>query len=93
MRGATCIHSAQIALLNEEFTASGADVAAAHKLVVLFDAVVREGKGAIAVDEKMVDEPSAQCARLFLKCHRARQPAALMTNGSDKTSASQQTCP
>ena len=85
MRGATCIHPAQVAILNEEFTASDADVAAAHRLVTLFDAAVREGKGAIAVDGKMVDAPIAQRARLVLLRHRARQPAAFMTHGSDQT--------
>jgi len=73
MRGATCIHPAQVAILNEVFSPSEAEVKHATELLAAFDAALAEGKGAISLNGKMVDEPIAQRARLLLARHRARQ--------------------
>ncbi|MDB5858197.1 MAG: hypothetical protein JWQ76_1886 [Ramlibacter sp.] len=70
MRGATCIHPAQVAVLNEVFGSSDEEVAAAERLLAAFDAAVAQGKGAISVDGKMVDEPIANRARALLERRR-----------------------
>jgi len=81
LRGSVCIHPAQVHVLNELFGASEAEVRAAERLVAAFDIAVKEGRGAIAVDGRMVDEPVAQRARVVLQRHAARA-ARTITPGS-----------
>ncbi|MDB5943225.1 MAG: hypothetical protein JWQ13_2791 [Ramlibacter sp.] len=72
IRGAVCIHPAQVQVLNDVFGGSDAEAAAATRLLAAFDAAVAEGKGAIALDGKMIDVPIATRARLFLQRRNAR---------------------
>lgn len=75
MRGSVCIHPAQIAVINEVFGATTSDIAEAEKIVSAFEEALREGRGAIAVDGRMVDEPVAQRARLLLQRQGRRTTA------------------
>lgn len=81
MRGATCIHPAQVKVLNEVFDASETELERSAALLSAFDKAVRAGKGAISVNGRMVDEPVAQRARLLLERYRARHPDTLAVSG------------
>jgi citrate lyase subunit beta/citryl-CoA lyase len=72
MRGAVCIHPAQVPVLNEVFGGTDAEAAAAQRLVDAFDAGIAQGQGAIALDGKMIDAPIATRARRFLQRRLAR---------------------
>ena len=72
MRGAVCIHPAQVQVLNSVFGGTDAEAAAAQRLLAAFDAGIAQGKGAIALDGKMIDVPIATRARLFLQRRNAR---------------------
>lgn len=72
LRGATCIHPSQVVVLNEVFGASEDELAAAERIVSAFDAALREGKGSISLDGRMVDEPIANRARALLRRRKGR---------------------
>ncbi len=72
IRGAVCIHPAQVQVLNDVFGGTGEEAAAAERLLAAFDAGIAQGKGAIALDGKMIDVPIANRARLFLQRRNAR---------------------
>lgn len=61
--GKTLIHPDQIAPANEVFAPSEGEVAAARKLVGVFDLPENRGKGAINVDGRMVERLHADMAR------------------------------
>jgi citrate lyase subunit beta/citryl-CoA lyase len=64
--GASCINPAQVAPLNEAFSPSEADIAFARR-VVAADALARaQGRGAVALDGKMIDVPIARRAENLL---------------------------
>lgn len=71
MRGAICIHPAQVPIINEVFGGSDEEAAAARRLLEVFDASVAAGKGAVAHEGRMIDEPIAVRARRFLARHDA----------------------
>ena len=71
MRGSVCIHPAQVPVLNEVFGGSADEAAAARRMLEVFDASVAAGKGAVAHEGRMVDEPIAARARRFLQRHEA----------------------
>ena len=72
IRGAFCIHPAQVQVLNDVFGGTDAEAAAAERLLAAFDAGIAQGKGAIALDGRMIDVPIANRARLFLQRRHAR---------------------
>ena len=72
MRGATCIHPAQVEVLNQVFGGTDGEVAAAERLIAAFEAGLREGQGAIALDGQMIDEPVANRAKIFLSRRKSR---------------------
>lgn len=58
------IHPDQIAVINEAFTPSAADVEAARKVIAAFDAT--PGAGVVSVDGKMLDRPHYRTAQRVL---------------------------
>ncbi len=62
--GKACIHPAQIAVVNEVFSPSEAELAGARRIVEAFVAAECAGSAAIAVDGAMIDYP------VFLKAQR-----------------------
>ncbi len=64
--GATCVHPAVVPLLNKGFSPSEEELARARAIVAAYEQAQREGKGAISLDGKMIDEPVAQRARAVL---------------------------
>jgi citrate lyase subunit beta/citryl-CoA lyase len=71
--GATCIHPKQVPLLNAAFAPGEAEVAHARRVVEANKAAAAEGRGAFAVDGKMVDAPIVARAEALLARHAAIQ--------------------
>ncbi len=65
--GKWCIHPAQIAIANEIFSPSEAEVEWARRVVAAHEAAEREGRGAVAVDGRMIDAASIRMARVALE--------------------------
>ncbi|WP_198374564.1 HpcH/HpaI aldolase/citrate lyase family protein [Neoroseomonas rubea] len=61
-----CIHPAQVAIINEEYGPSPAEVERARRLIAAFDAALAEGKGAVAFEGQMIDLPVVERARRVL---------------------------
>ena len=64
--GGPCIHPAQVAILNEEFSPSDAEAERAERIVTLYDLAQSEGAGAVAFEGRMLDEPVVRRARRTL---------------------------
>ncbi|MEK7862449.1 MAG: CoA ester lyase [Chloroflexota bacterium] len=65
--GRQCIHPDQIAIVNEVFSPTEAEVAQARRVVEAFDDGVRRGLGAVALDGEMLDAPIVERARRVLR--------------------------
>ncbi len=76
--GGACIHPAQVAILNEEFSPPADEVARAERIVALYDKAKAEGAGAVAFEGKMIDEPVVRRAERTLARSRriAGEPLA-----------------
>lgn len=64
--GKSCIHPRQVALANEVFRPSEADVAAAKRVVDAAHGAASQGRGAFVVDGRMVDLPFLKRAEAIL---------------------------
>jgi citrate lyase subunit beta/citryl-CoA lyase len=64
--GGFAIHPRQVEVLNRVFSPSDDEIAAAQRIVEAFDAALKAGSGAIAVDGNMIDAPIAEQARRVL---------------------------
>ena len=69
--GKQIIHPNQVAVVQEAFTPSEAAIEYAQRLVNTFTASQREGKGAFALDGKMIDMPLLKNAQKVLDRARA----------------------
>jgi citrate lyase subunit beta/citryl-CoA lyase len=75
LRGAPCVHPAQVPVLNEVFSPTQAELEHARNIVVLYEAALAEGRGAIGVDGELVDIPFYDYAkRLLAQWHPASSP-------------------
>jgi citrate lyase subunit beta/citryl-CoA lyase len=63
-RGMLAIHPAQVAVINEVFTPSAAEIEYAERVVAAFDSNI--GQGSLALDGKMLDAPHLKQARSIL---------------------------
>jgi citrate lyase subunit beta/citryl-CoA lyase len=61
--GKTLIHPSQVAVCNEIFAPSAAEIDAARKILATFELPENKGKGAIKVDGRMVELLHAEIAR------------------------------
>ncbi len=61
--GKWAIHPAQIDTINQVFTPSREDIERAERITVADDRARREGRGAVAVDGRMVDQATVRLAR------------------------------
>ena len=66
MDGKTVIHPTQIAVANEVFGPGAEEVAAAEKIVAVFERPENAGKGAISLDGRMVELLHRDMARRTL---------------------------
>ncbi len=64
--GGSCIHPAQVAILNEGFAPTVVEIAEAEGIVSAYDAALARGEGAVAYQGKMIDIPIADRARRTL---------------------------
>jgi len=65
--GKTLIHPDQIAVVNEIFSPTAAEVEEARRVVHAFDDAVTRGDGAVALDGRMLDAPVVDRARRVLR--------------------------
>jgi citrate lyase subunit beta/citryl-CoA lyase len=71
--GATCIHPAQVAIVNEEYSPSPDEVALAKRIIDGNEKAKAEGRASFAVDGKMIDVPVVVRAERLLARHAAIQ--------------------
>ncbi len=64
--GKLCIHPRQVALANTAFMPSAAEVDRARRLLTAYEQAQAAGRGAIAFEGQMVDEPLAAQARRII---------------------------
>lgn len=69
--GKQVIHPNQVGPVQEAFTPDDAAIEAARRLIAAFEAYQREGKGAFAVEGRMVDLPLVRAAQNVLARARA----------------------
>lgn len=76
--GKLCIHPRQVAIVNEVYTPSVAEVDAAERILAAWDDASRASLGVIAVDGRMIDAPVAAAQRRLLeRARRARRVAGI----------------
>ncbi len=61
--GKWAIHPVQVDIVNRVFTPSSEDIARAHRIIAADDAARSGGRGAVAVDGRMVDQATVRLAR------------------------------
>jgi len=72
-RGKWCIHPSQIALVNQIFSPSVAEVAWAEAVIAAYQAAASSGSGAARLDNQMIDAASVRLAR-EITANRPGQP-------------------
>jgi malyl-CoA/(S)-citramalyl-CoA lyase len=65
--GKWAIHPSQVALANETFTPSAKDVDRARRILAAMEQAKREGKGAVALDGRLLDIASIRQAEVLVK--------------------------
>jgi len=65
-QGRCCVHPDQIGPVNEAYTPSAGEIAAAERVVAAFAEAEKKGAAAIQVDGQMIDYPIAHRARKLL---------------------------
>lgn len=68
--GRQCIHPDQIAIVHAVFSPTAAELEHARRVVDAYDAGVRKGLGAVALDGEMLDPPVVARARRVLSASR-----------------------
>ena len=71
IEGKWAIHPSQIALANEVFSPPAAEVDRARRILAALDEAAAEGRGAAAVDGKMIDAASARMAENVVRLAEA----------------------
>ena len=76
--GAFCIHPGQVAILNQEYSPTEAELAQARRVIAAAQAAEAEGRGAFQLDGVMIDIPIVERAERLL----ARQTAIEKRGGT-----------
>lgn len=71
--GKWAIHPSQVALANEVFSPSEAEVDKARRILAAMEQAARDGLGAVSLDGKLVDIASIKQAETIIKKHEAAQ--------------------
>lgn len=75
--GSSCIHPKVVPLLNEGFSPTPEEVAAAERVVAGFEEAMAQGRASITVDGKMIDYPVVERAeKLLALAERTRNRTA-----------------
>ena len=69
--GKWAIHPSQIALANEVYTPTAAEVSKAERIVAAMATAARDGKGAVSLDGRLIDAASIRMAESLLAKARA----------------------
>jgi malyl-CoA/(S)-citramalyl-CoA lyase len=69
--GKWAIHPSQVALANEVFTPTAAEIDRARRIVAAMEAAAREGRGAVSLDGRLIDLASIRMAQSLLDKARA----------------------
>jgi malyl-CoA/(S)-citramalyl-CoA lyase len=69
--GKWAIHPSQVALANEVYTPTDAEIGKAERIMAAMDAAAREGKGAVSLDGRLIDLASIRMAESLLGKARA----------------------
>jgi len=64
--GKLCIHPRQVAITNEVYTPSEAEIARARRILEAWQQAADEGRGVFSLDGQMIDEPVAAAQRRVL---------------------------
>lgn len=80
--GSSCIHPSQIAILNEAFAPTAEAVGEARRLVEAAEEAGAEGRGAFAIDGRMIDRPIIARAEALLRRHQAIERRGTRREGS-----------
>jgi len=64
---ATCVHPAQVPLLNAAFGPNATELNRARRLLAAYDTAMQRGQGAFLFEDTLVDEPVALRARRLLE--------------------------
>ena len=64
--GKWAIHPSQVALANEVFTPSDAEVGQARRIIEAMEHAAKEGKGAVALDGRLIDAASIRMAEVLI---------------------------
>lgn len=65
--GAFCVHPSQVAIMNDAFAPSAAEIEHARGLIAAYEAAVAAGKGAVEYAGKMIDAPVVARAQALLR--------------------------
>ena len=72
--GAACIHPAVVPILNEVFSPTEREVAAAKRIVAAFEDAIADGRASLEVDGRMIDYPvAARAERVIARDEAIRQ--------------------
>ena len=74
--GKWAIHPSQVALCNEVFTPSAAEVTRATRIMEAMSQAAREGRGAVSLDGRLIDYASIRMAEALLKKAQAMRASA-----------------
>ncbi len=82
IEGKWAIHPTQIPLANDVFSPNPAEVDKARRIIAALKEAEKEGRGAAALDGKMIDAASERMARNVLLIHDAIEAAARLRNAA-----------
>jgi citrate lyase subunit beta/citryl-CoA lyase len=83
--GSTCIHPSQIAVLNAAFSPTPEEVAQAARVVAAAQEADRDGRGAFAIDGRMIDAPIVARAEALLQRHHTIEARTGSSKGGVST--------
>jgi len=69
--GKQCIHPAQLVMANSIFSPSEAQIKRAQAIVAAYNRAVKEGRGAISLEGKMIDKVNLRLAKNILNQNQA----------------------
>jgi len=85
--GKWAIHPSQVALANEVFTPSEAEVSKARRILAAMDQAAKHGKGAVSLDGRLIDIASIRMAQALLAKSQAIGPDVQVHPGGGPATA------